>query len=313
MPKAQRHDRAVALCCDQRFLPFALFVIRQIIHHNADRTFDIVIASPEALDIPAWAAGLDLTVHRCGPLPDAAGVISYHGNTITLQRLMLPRELGDRYRRILFLDCDIFVEGGDLSRLLDAEIGSHPLAAVLDAPYFTNAGFHAEEFRRIGWQAHRYANAGVQLVDTRAFVEQGVEERSFDAARNHREAIVYSDQSMLNIALRGRFAQLSPVWNWQVSATLPLMAQTFPVFIRHFIGRLKPNSHSGRRLDSRFNLAYREFMSRFAPEMLPALAPAPKTRPLDLKELAHMALNHANARQATDSFLARHPDPYLAL
>ncbi len=76
------------------------------------------------------------------------------------------------YRRILYLDSDIFVEGCDISRLLEVDIGPHPLAAVLDAPFFYEPNHRANEFVKAGLPAVPYANSGVQVIDTKLFVEQ---------------------------------------------------------------------------------------------------------------------------------------------
>jgi lipopolysaccharide biosynthesis glycosyltransferase len=313
MSDPQRNDCAVAFCCDRNYFPFALFTIWQIAHFNPRRRFDFVVSSRDALEVPQWAKSLGIVTHQAGAMEDAADVARHLGSAAPLYRIMLARELQDRYRRILYLDCDLFVEGGDINRLLEIDIGPHPIAAVLDAPLFKYHGHRAKEYRAIGLSARPYANTGVQLIDTRAYVEQEVERRSFEVCRTHPEAIIYSDQSLTNIALRGKFAQLAPCWNWQFNDRLPLAAFSYPVFLRHFIGRVKPDRYSGPKLDARFNQAYRGFIDTHMPELLPKIAPLPDPSPLRLRDIAKIGLEHLATTEVLAAALARHPDPYVAV
>lgn len=320
MPTPHRHDCAVAFCCDRNYFHLALFMVRQIAFHNPNRRFDFVISSPDDLTLPDWAKSYDVVLHRAGPLlAEAEAALSmpslkrFLGSLVTLLRLAIARELGDRYRRILLIDCDIFVEGGDVSRLLELDLGPHPLAAALDAPFLYHRYYHAKEYQRADLPALPYANAGVQVIDTKAYREQEVELRSFAICRTHTQAIIYTDQSMTNLALQGKFAQLAPCWNWQSNLRLPLVPLTYPVFFRHFIGSAKPDRRSTRDIDARFNNAYREFLTQFMPELLPKLAPPCPPEPLKLSELRKIIFEHVLALRPMTKALELHPDPYVAL
>lgn len=312
MPRPERHDCAVTFSCDRKYFPFALFMIRQIDFHNPGRTFDFVIASRDALEVPDWAKDLGIVFHRPGDLPDYVGIKSYTGSTAPLYRLLLPRELGDRYRRILYLDCDMFVEGGDLNQLFKVNLGAHAFGAVLDAPYLKDPNHLAREFARMGLPALPYANSGMQLIETAAYVAQDLDRRAFDVCRSHPEAIVYSDQSLTNLAVRGQFAQLAPCWNWQVANDLPLMSLSYPVHIWHFIGRRKPDRDVPSLLDARFAQAYRDFATRFMPEFLAKLPPPKALAPLRFGQIARLGLDQWTARRTAATLLARFPDPYTA-
>ncbi|WP_103257589.1 glycosyltransferase family 8 protein [Tabrizicola aquatica] len=313
MPDPQRHDTAVAFCCDSNYFHLALFTIWQLVHHNPQRRFDFVISTQDDLVVPDWARSLDVVLHRAGTLPEATEVARYIGSVAPLYRIMLARELQSRYRRILYLDCDMFVEGGDINRLLEVDLGPHPLGAVLDAPFMYERNHLAREFLKLGLPAAPYANTGMQVIDTRAYCEQDLEKRSFDVCKTHPQAIFFTEQSLTNLALRGKFAQLAPCWNWQNNARLPLINQNYPVFLRHFIGRQKPDRFAGRMLDARFNMAYREFLSHFAPDVLSKVPVAGQSDPLTLRELGKLALEHLLARRVAAELLARYPDPYKAL
>lgn len=309
----QRHDRAVAFCCDSAFLHLALFAARQVIFHNPRRSFDIVIAGPEDLALPPWAEALGILSHRLGSLPDHAAPALFTRSIAPLYRILLAGELGGRYSRILYLDSDIFIEGGDFSRLLGMEIGPHPIALALDWAAAMKPGFHAREYIKLGLPPLPYGNTGVQLIDTAAYREQELERRLFDVCLTSPHAIELTDQSLTNIALRGAFAQLAPAWNYQWSRLLPLLDRTSPVFIRHFIGRLKPDKVAGKGIDRRFTQAYRSFAEQLMPEILPLLPDLPPMPPVSLADASKIALRqHQDGRRLAAVF-ARFADPYAAL
>jgi lipopolysaccharide biosynthesis glycosyltransferase len=311
MTAPQRHDTAVALCCDQKFFPFALFMIWQIAHHNPLRRFDFVISSQDDLVVPDWAKQHGIVLHKTGAVPEGLDMSRY-GSLATLFRFMLARELGNRYRRILYMDCDMFVEGGDFSRLLNLDLGPHPIGAVLDVPHLYVADYKSKEFTATGLAAKPYFNSGLQLIDTKAYVEQEVEQRAYAMIRKYPQAIFYSDQSMLNLALHGRFAQLAPCWNWQANGRLQLLSLRYPVFAHHFIGPKKPDRESSGQNGARFNQAYRDFFGHFMPEMLAKIAAPCDPAPMTLKEVVGIGVRHVMATKLAADLIARFPDPYQA-
>ena len=73
------------------------------------------------------------------------------------------------------------------------------------------------EFARLGRPPARYANSGVLLMDVARWRAEDVASRCVAAASDPalQAGYVRNDQSALNIALAGRWTELSPVWNWQ--------------------------------------------------------------------------------------------------
>lgn len=312
MPTPQDHDCAVAFCVDRKFFPFALFMIWQIAHLNLDRRFDFVISSQEQLDLPDWARPYGIVLHRAGEPPPESEVARYHGSMATVLRIMLARELGDRYRRIIYMDSDMFVEGGDLGRLFDIDLGPHPIGAVLDLPFFCSARPKMIDYEAMGLPTLPYFNAGFQVIDTRAYQEQEVERRSFEVCKTFPKAILFGDQTLTNLALRGGFAELAPCWNWELSITFPQLAHLYPVFHHHFVSQEKPNLVSNTLLPVRFNQAYRDFFRTHVPEALTKLAAPARPRSFTATEQAIMALNLIQTGRFAEAVIRRFPDPYLA-
>jgi lipopolysaccharide biosynthesis glycosyltransferase len=313
MTSPHRHDQAVAFCVDRNYFNFALFMIRQIAFHNPNRRFDFVVASQDALEVPGWAAGYGIRMHRIGTLPNLPTPARFRGSLAPYFRILLPLELQADYRRILYLDADMFVEGGDFSRLLEQDLGPHPFAAARDAPSLYLPNFRPREFVEAGVPLTRYANTGTLLIDTASYVAQEVARRAFMQADKHPSGYHLADQSLFNLALRGNFAELSPAWNWQLSGSLPLVTLRYPVFLRHFIGVKKPHSTLNDPRDARFHQAYAEFFALYAPEELKAMVPPYDSEPLKLGRIAKLVLFHLRARPLMKASLARFKDPYQVL
>ncbi|OYX24679.1 MAG: hypothetical protein B7Z10_08665 [Rhodobacterales bacterium 32-66-7] len=313
MSGQHNHDCAVAFCVDRKYFPFALFMIWQIAHLNPHRRFDFVIASQDDLALPDWARPYGIVLHRSGALPPEAEVARFFGSMAPLLRILLARELGDRYRRIIYMDSDMYVVGGDLGRLMDIDIGPHPLAAVLDCQFFLKAAPHPDEYRDAGIQALPYLNSGFLVIDTKAYRDQEVERRSFEVCTTYPANFKAGDQTLINLALQGKFAQLAPCWNWHLDAHLPRLTHLYPVFNHHFVWKNKPNRVSNTILPVRFNQAYRDFMTLYVPEALSDLAAPPEARPLNFREHLGMLLSDLSMAPVASAMIARYPDPYRAL
>jgi hypothetical protein len=305
-------DSAVALCCDAKYFPFALFMIRQIAFHNPQRSFDFVIATADPLELPGWANDLGIRLHHPEGVSAVGNINRFGGTLIPLFRLFLARSLGHIYRRILYLDCDMFVEGGDIDRLLSVDIGQHPFAAVRDYQQLISQGTHSREFAAAGLAQVPYFNSGLLLIDTAAFEKQEVRQRSLATAETYPQAMVFADQSLLNLALHGGFAELSPAWNWQWNFDFPLVPLRYPVFIRHFIGPKKPFRESRGGLDVRFSQSYAAFFRQYFPERLAELAPACDPAPMTFGQVARIAYRHMQSRGIIADWLQWFPDPYVA-
>lgn len=287
---------AVLQVCDANFLPFALHLMNQIIFFCPHRTFDLVIASEQALDLPQWAQEAGILFHRmgAGDLPPDLP----HGPVVraAFYRIMAPDQLADRYRRILYLDSDIMMEGGDLERLIEVGMGGHPIAAVMAPLYYKSPGRHVPEYKMVGLPALPYFNSGVMVIDTDTYVRERLSERCIEVILKHRDAILLADQSAYNIALRGRFARLSPVWNWMNDKEYPFAIRRIPVRFHHFIGKIKP-WHSTEKLDIRYRESYASFFRTHLPEAMAMLSSGPAPRLLPLERLISDLLVHVRKRK----------------
>ena len=310
IPVRTDNDCAVTLCCDTRFFPYALFVCRQIAFHCPIRQFDILIVTQDDLVLPDWAAALGVKVHKMGAMDPAAEAARYHGSLAPMVRIMLAHELGHRYRRFLYVDSDVYFEGGDLERLMQVNLGPHAIAAAKDMMILHDAGHHMVDMKSMGIPRFNYFNSGVMVIDTKAFKEQDIAKRGWAFAAAHAGAKFLGDQSILNGVLQGSYAELAPCWNWCSSNTHPIITMTYPVHFRHFIGVSKPFGASKRFLEARFRRAYEDFFRIYMPELLATLPPQRSTAPMATVLLSRYFMIHLKGQKALAAELARFSDAW---
>ena len=121
------------------------------------------------------------------------------------------------------------------------------------------------------------------VIDTDRWAAADLTTRAVRMAETHRHAMVVQDQSLLNLALAGNVAEISPVWNWVITSALPFVSESVPVRLRHFIRAEKPWSDPRGVLPRRFHEFYATFFRAWLPEALETMAPPPPPRMLDLR------------------------------
>jgi lipopolysaccharide biosynthesis glycosyltransferase len=217
--------------------------------------------------MPPALAPLGLRICRIEAGGALAGLpIDARRSEATYLRLLLPAALAGDYRRLLYLDSDVFVQGGDFGGLLGVDLGGRPLAAVRDNFQWRRPGRHVDSFRAMKLPKVPYFNAGVLLVDTAAFEAAGLLARCVEFAASHADDLLHMDQDVLNGVMMGEWAELSPVWNWQYTRATMLFEAMEGANVVHFIGAKKPWTHTGGQLPRRFRDAYRAFFARVFPE-----------------------------------------------
>lgn len=236
------HENAVLLISDERYLPAARFVTAQILAQGS-RGFDVVVMTfdcerrSQALFDPR-ASVVDIR-------PDARVEALTHSarkSTATYLRLSAIERLRGLYRKILYVDCDIWVGTRPIGRLFDLDFGEHEIAAVRDAAEIIRPDSREWiEYRaRLGLPGGaRYFNTGIMLIDVEKFcgAAVGLEAISYLAEGRYRGS--FHDQSALNAVLAGRWLEISPIWNWMFATRLRITEKYDPAII-HFIGSNKP-------------------------------------------------------------------------
>ncbi len=299
-------DKAVAFACDDGYARFALMAAEQIAKLHPHRDFDICIASSDGW--PVVPEGLRqhgfrrLFIETPGVFD---GLRLDRGRTpVVYLRLALPAALREDYRRILYLDGDIFVQGGDFSTFMDLDLAPHIIGAVRDNSQWRTPGRRPEQFRRLGLPSTRYFNAGVMLIDAAGYNAAGVLERCVALGREHREKMIRHDQNLLNATLRGDWAELSPLWNWQYTWASRMFEAMAGAHVVHFIGPTKPWKHDGGEFPLKFRRAYRAFFAAHYPDA-PPIGPDGTPPMENLGFLRKSLLKHLASSGKMSRYLAR--------
>jgi lipopolysaccharide biosynthesis glycosyltransferase len=177
------------------------------------------------------------------------------GDITAYYRLYLGDSLPEAVDRVIFLDADLVV-GGDLAELWATPFDGKILQAIPDAYYRLihlrrMANLYSREGAPFSGQAP-YFNAGVLLIDLRAWREENVGKKATELVWRNRADLLGRDQDALNFVLRGRWKPLSATWNFHQLPELLIWwetggvsrAELAEIFRRpkivHFIGEWKP-------------------------------------------------------------------------
>lgn len=245
---------ALFLAGDAKAFPYALFTAHTAIKSSSSGKFDTFVAVPENT-IPAdwidWAerkVGVHVAEFKADGRLRFDKTANEHLPTSASYRYFFDEFLPQKYRRLIYLDSDFRVRG-DLAPLFKLNLGNDHFAAVADGcvtglsgdPTSTNPWIQNYQ-DKLGWRkGDVYANTGLLLIDRTKWCDLDFNRRIIETWEDNFDRCLLVDQSALNLNSRGRFTQLSPVWNlfsmfWQGADFYNIVD---PVAV-HFTGPPKP-------------------------------------------------------------------------
>lgn len=184
------------------------------------------------------------------------------------RRLALHRVLPERYSHFVSMDADMVVMRPGLGCLATLDLGDAPLAAAVDMIFWKDCdgGPLADEFRayraRLGLARETpYFNNGLTFVDRHRWESADLRGEAIRYMQAHPGACRYLEQSALNAIVQGRFAPLSPRYNFMGDfLQLDLEDEIAPVIL-HFVNHPKP-FHAQWGGPERFRQLYRALFAR---------------------------------------------------
>ncbi len=302
---SRRH--AICLCCDAAYFPLALFLACQIDRAAPGRDYDICLCSDSALFLPPAFRDRGFRLVTLDPGEDYGALHNRNLARSTYLRLWLVTALGDDYGHILYIDSDMYLEAGDPGDLFQVDLEGRVLGAIRDMQQWSKPDRHVAEFAALGLPALPYFNAGLMLIDTERFRDENILVRTLDLARDQPEVLYHHDQSLLNGVLRGNFAELSPVWNWQWVGKRGLFSHWADVRLVHFVGHDKPWNDRTGTLAPRYRSHYAAFLGDHFPEaglLQPTAQPGALHTARFVKTIGQHVLSYAAFRR----MIARFPD-----
>lgn len=290
-----KNRKALTFCTNAKGLPFGLFAAAQAARLAPDRDFDILICSLEPLDIPQYFLDLGIrsVVLDLGDTLEQQNFTTWRLPQEAYLWMWFPHCLGHLYERILFLDLDTYVMSDELSDLMAVDLGGHAIGAVREIAQWDNLNAPVKEFKARGLRGMKFLNSGMVLMDTQAYIAQGILDEVLKVNAEGGK-MKQHDQSLINLALMGEWAELNPVWNWQWTRAYPFYHDYVGAQILHFQGHQKPWDEGEKQTRfSRVIVAeYYVFLNNYFPEqaftMLPAAAFARPLRAIVVDLLDHL-------------------------
>ena len=256
---------AVLIFTDENYAPAAYFVAQQALR-ALDGSADVVVATSD-VTTRSLIAQTDPRLRAIGFPSDLLPVslpVRVSRPRILYARLVLDRLVGTDYDRVIYLDCDIWICSKDFARLFELEMRGNAIAAVRDAhdlvpdaqlrwteriPGGRRRHCTYSEYKArlgLGPQDH-YFNSGVLLVDVAKYRSEDIGGRALSWVTGPDFMGPWHDQSGLNYAVKGKFSEISLLWNWQASLQDQQTSVSSGAKVLHFSGRSKPwNDYLGR-------------------------------------------------------------------
>lgn len=192
-----------ALCFNDGYVPYASVTIKSIMNHmNIDDEIYIHILSDDlsnqsksVLKKIATGASIDFYFVDNTSVFSELPVLTW--SVYTWYRLLLPKILDIKIKRVLYLDCDTIVND-NLDYLFSMDLQSKSIAACIDIQ-----AYNKNHYLRLNYDSSlRYICAGVLLMNLDKWRENNLASEIMDFARENRDKIQWPDQDAINYVCR---------------------------------------------------------------------------------------------------------------
>jgi lipopolysaccharide biosynthesis glycosyltransferase len=255
-------DIAIVVCADQKFFPPA-YALCHSLSRSPSRAYDVQLFTedgPHLNVVPHDVAFKILTPDFIGRIPK---IDTVRMAPFGFLRLFVP-EMLEGYRRILYLDCDIRIDGS-IAPILEVDLKGAAFAAADDVMTYCvpglPAGVRHPRINNLDFQPDwSYFNSGVMLIDCEQWRRTGMTGEVIDCmARLGSSKKFIDDQDALNLAFRTRWVALSPRWNFPTLAfATDIEAIIKPVVYHHTYYKPWIFGRAIRRERRKFQKAMRE-------------------------------------------------------
>jgi len=252
--EGKRFTNCIIMTANLPYIPYAEFVAWQL-RRQLKSDVQIFIASADAM-------ASDLKFDDATFLPidveEFVANLPHNGRLGQYAYWCLPAisKLAEQFDRILYLDTDVVINGGNVEKLFEIDLLGAPIAAVRDVHQSVRPDRTVLEFKKLGLPNAPYFNSGVFLIDGPAFEQNGTMHEIEKITKASPDAIHAHDQSLLNIVYYNNWLELSPLWNWQYSMRNKILTPYLSVEIMHLAGSNKPWNDHGEALPSHVRQLY---------------------------------------------------------
>lgn len=210
----------VACCTDSNYLKYCTVMLTSLLENNKDLDIDIhVIAGSLNKDDRSVMKSVveekyGQRLHFYFPseelLADCKIESGSYISIVTYYRIFLGSILPSDVTKVLYLDCDIIVNGS-IKDLWNTDISDVSVGSIEDM-----WSGRAEIYSRLHYPSdYSYFNAGVLLINIDRFRLDGFEKRALDYLHDHIDELALYDQDLLNALLHDDKKFVAHRWNVQ--------------------------------------------------------------------------------------------------
>jgi lipopolysaccharide biosynthesis glycosyltransferase len=233
---SQRSDCAIALCADAKYFPPAYALALSLVRQQT-KPHDVYLLTepgPHLDRVPGDVPFTVLTPDFADRIPIIPGLV-HNFTSFGFLRLFLA-ELLEGYRRILYLDCDVRVDG-PLQPLFDIDLKGAAFAAVDDVLTFYPPLLAKQIPHRaaLGIANEPYFNSGVLLVDAERWKRARMGSVAIECLARLGTLVKMPDQDALNVAFCKQWLPLSPRWNFPFHAYESDIEALIKPVVRHHL------------------------------------------------------------------------------
>ncbi len=135
----------------------------------------------------------------------------YHFGLAAYYRLFI-QSLYPEFDKILYLDCDIAVEG-DISKLFATDVEGYLAAGVVEQFILRTSEFSKYTKEAVGVDAKNYINSGIMVMNLKEFRNHRIEEKFSYLISKYNFDVIDPDQAYINFLCQGKIKYLDVSWN----------------------------------------------------------------------------------------------------
>ena len=249
----------IVCATDDKYVPYCGVMLTSLFENNKDSQVDVYIMIDKPLQernrekFAELANRYGASISYC--VVDKRFLENFplkgdgvdHQSIVTDDRLYAAELLPETVDKVLYLDCDIIVDGS-LRELFGMDWDGIAAGAVPDM-----CTEWTEYYERLGYDKSKgYFNAGVVLINLDYWRKNHTGQQCLDWLANNYDKVFNNDQDVLNVVLADKKKTLSVTYNYQIQLRMPHFFNTFsknlkkdvlktehPVII-HYAAELKP-------------------------------------------------------------------------
>lgn len=196
----------IILTCDNSYCQHAAALIASICHHNQINTFYIVsdyISKENILKLQGLCTNnsaqlclLRVDRNLMHTFPIGKGTANSYVSLATYYRLFIPELLPNNIDKIIYIDCDVIVNGS-LEGLWNTQVNKDTCIVALEEM----KNIESEAVKRLGYNNNTYFNAGVLLLFVDRLRKMNFTSKALQYINQHSNIIKFHDQDILNALL----------------------------------------------------------------------------------------------------------------